>query len=143
MSVESSRVVAVRPDPSGANKQGLGYVVGVSAETAGSTGICAHLVTIAPGGRAKAHLHEAHETIVFVLEGKVLTWHGADLTESTVTAKGDFLYIPAGVPHLPVNTSATDTAIALLARTDPNEQESVVLLPELDDLPHTLPAAPG
>jgi hypothetical protein len=26
-------------------------------------------------------------------------------------------------------------------RTDPNEQESVVLLPELDALPHTRPAA--
>ena len=25
---------------------------------------------------------------------------------------------------------------ALVARTDPNEQESVVLLPHLDDLPH-------
>jgi uncharacterized RmlC-like cupin family protein len=51
--------------------------------------------------------------------------------------KGDFLDIPAGVPHLPVNTRSTDMAVALLARTDPNEQEGVVLLPELDDLSHT------
>jgi hypothetical protein len=30
-------------------------------------------------------------------------------------------------PHL-----RTESAVAVLARTDPNEQESVVLLPELD-----------
>ena len=40
---------------------------------------------------------------------------------------GDFVYIPAGVPHQPDNPS--DALIrAVLARTDPNEQESVVLL---------------
>jgi len=41
--------------------------------------------------------------------------------------EGDFLYIPAGVPHQPYNP--TDTlARAVLARTDRNEQESVVVL---------------
>jgi uncharacterized RmlC-like cupin family protein len=44
-------------------------------------------------------------------------------------------YIPAGVPHLPANISS-DPAVALIARTDPNEQESVTLLPELDRLVH-------
>ena len=41
-------------------------------------------------------------------------------------------YIPAGVPHLPVNRSATEPCSAVIARTDSNEQESVVLLPELE-----------
>lgn len=143
MGNENGKVVAIRPDPSGESKQGLGYFVGVSAETAGSVGICGHLVTIPPGGRAKAHLHAAHETVVYMLEGEVVTWHGQNLADSAVTAKGDFLYIPAGVPHLPVNTSQTDPAVALIARTDPNEQESVVLLPEFDDLPHTVAAPPA
>ena len=44
----------------------------------------------------------------------------------TMTA-GDFVFIPAGVPHQPYNP--TDRPVrALVARTDPNEQESVVLL---------------
>ena len=42
-------------------------------------------------------------------------------------------YIPAGVPHLPANLS-DKPASAVITRTDPNEQESVVLLPELDAL---------
>jgi uncharacterized RmlC-like cupin family protein len=48
-----------------------------------------------------------------------------------VTRTGDFVYIPAGMPHLPFNTSSTE-ALAVLSRTDPREQESVRLLPELD-----------
>jgi uncharacterized RmlC-like cupin family protein len=38
------------------------------------------------------------------------------------------------MPHLPYNPSTTESAVAVIARTDPNEQESVVLLPHLDDL---------
>ena len=45
---------------------------------------------------------------------------------------GSYVYIPADVPHLPYNPSATETVVAVIARTDPNEQESVVLLPELE-----------
>jgi uncharacterized RmlC-like cupin family protein len=44
---------------------------------------------------------------------------------------GEYFYIPAGMPHLPVNTGS-EAATAILARTDPNEQESVVLRPDLE-----------
>ena len=40
--------------------------------------------------------------------------------------------IPANTPHLPYNMSQTEPATAVISRTDPNEQESVLLLPELD-----------
>jgi hypothetical protein len=40
--------------------------------------------------------------------------------------------IPANTPHLPYNMSQIELATAVISRTDPNEQESVVLLPELD-----------
>ncbi|MGB9454433.1 MAG: cupin domain-containing protein [Bryobacteraceae bacterium] len=45
---------------------------------------------------------------------------------------GDFLYIPASTPHLPYNASETEPCVWLVARTDPNEQESVTLLPLAD-----------
>jgi uncharacterized RmlC-like cupin family protein len=38
------------------------------------------------------------------------------------------------MPHLPYNLSVTDSCVAIIARTDPNEQESVILLPELDSV---------
>ena len=37
-----------------------------------------------------------------------------------------------GVSHVPVNASAIESLVAIIARTDPNEQESVVLQPELE-----------
>lgn len=112
-------------------KQGLTYFCGVAAETVGSKGICMHLVTVPPGGRAKAHLHECHETALYVLSGEAVTLFGDLLEHHMVTKAGDIAYIPAGVPHLPVNLGQVPTS-AVIARTDPNEQESVVLLPELE-----------
>jgi uncharacterized RmlC-like cupin family protein len=48
-------------------------------------------------------------------------------------AAGDLLYIPADMPHLPFNPGP-GTATAVISRTDPHEQESVILLPELEGL---------
>ena len=122
----------VRPDNTYDGKQGLRYFEGISAEKVGSKGICMHILTIPPGGRAKAHLHEAHETAIYVLSGEVHTWYGPDLDRHVVVKAGDLFYIPAGVPHLPANLSDKPSS-AVIARTDPNEQESVVLLPHLDE----------
>ncbi|CAH2408459.1 cupin domain-containing protein [Mesorhizobium escarrei] len=123
----------IRPESSYEGKQGLSYFTGIAAETVGSTGICMHLLTMPPGARAKAHMHESHETAIYVLSGEVHTWYGDRLEQQTVAKAGDLFYIPAGVPHLPANLSDSP-ASAVIARTDPNEQESVVLLPELDGL---------
>lgn len=116
-------------------RQGLNYFAGISAETVGARGICMHLVKIPPGARANAHLHENHETAIYVLQGEVQMWYGKQLEQQLVVRAGEFLYIPAGEPHLPFNAGQTE-AVAVLARTDPNEQESVVLLPHLDTLHH-------
>ncbi|TIQ35930.1 MAG: cupin domain-containing protein [Mesorhizobium sp.] len=123
----------IRPESSYEGKQGLSYFTGIATETVGSTGICMHLLTMPPGARAKAHMHESHETAIYVLSGEVHTWYGDRLEQQIVVKAGDLFYIPAGVPHLPANLSDS-SASAVIARTDPNEQESVVLLPELDGL---------
>jgi uncharacterized RmlC-like cupin family protein len=63
---------------------------------------------------------------------EVELWTGDQLQVCTRARPGDFLYIPAGVPHVAVNRSATMSAVFIGARSDPNEQESVILRPELD-----------
>src|SRR5207249_4562398 len=82
--------------------------------------------------KGNAHLHAEHETGIYVLSGEGGMWYGDRLEHYLTCQAGDFLYIPAGVPHVPVNTSRSEPLVGLAARTDPNEQESVVLLPELD-----------
>jgi uncharacterized RmlC-like cupin family protein len=129
--VQQTCVVVSSGDPR-RGKQGLEVFAGISTETAGATGICMHLVIIPPGAAASAHLHQDHETAIYVLDGEADLWFGASLEECLTSRAGDFLYIPAGMPHLPVNASATEPCVVVLARTDPNEQESVVLRPDLD-----------
>jgi uncharacterized RmlC-like cupin family protein len=112
--------------------QGPRYGGGVSAESVGSTGLWFGRVTIGPGERTKAHLHERHETAIYVLSGTCVVYSGADLAAREEAGAGDYIYIPASTSHLAANASATEPLTALIARTDPNEQESVVRQPELD-----------
>ncbi|MEJ2538074.1 MAG: cupin domain-containing protein, partial [Calditrichia bacterium] len=71
--------------------------------------------------------HNGYETAVYIVSGKVETRYGIGLMQSVINKAGDFIYIPANVPHQPVNLSQTEPVYALAARNDPNEQESVVL----------------
>lgn len=118
--------------------QGLTYGAGVSAESAGSRGLCMHRLTMPPGARAVAHLHEDHESTIYVISGRGEFWWGPQLEHHERVGPGSFIHIPAGMPHLPVNRS-DEPLEAVIARTDPNEQESVVVLDELDALPHLPP----
>jgi len=115
-------------------KQGFTYAPAISAETVGASAIHMQLLTIPPGGRAKAHKHEGHETAIYAVSGTSGMYYGERLEQHMTVQPGEFLYIPANMPHLPYNTSQTEPAVAIIARTDPNEQESVVLLPELESL---------
>jgi uncharacterized RmlC-like cupin family protein len=126
--------VVVRAEERVQTAQGLENFTGISTESAGSRAICLHLITFPPGGRARAHLHEGHETALYVLGGRVGMWYGPKLEHYLEVGAGDFLYIPANLPHLPFNLSETEEASAVGARTDPNEQESVVLLPALESI---------
>jgi uncharacterized RmlC-like cupin family protein len=124
-------VKAPAPEP---GVTGLSYNAGVTAQTAGASALCLQIVTIAPGARGKAHLHENHESALYVVSGQAVMWFGERLEEAAVAEAGDFVYVPPGVPHVPANYGDAPVT-AVLARTDPNAQESVVLRPDLNDLP--------
>jgi uncharacterized RmlC-like cupin family protein len=127
------KCVLVRPGATYQGKQGLTYGAGIYAQNTGAKSLCMHTLAIPPGGRAKAHVHSGHESAIYLISGEAEVWHGEGLTERTSMRPGDFFFIPAGVPHVPVNPSSSETAVAVLARTDPNEQESVLLRPDLDE----------
>ena len=128
---DRGRVVAA--GDSYAGKQGLTYTPGVSAETVGSNALWLGSVPVPPGARTKAHIHELHESGFYMVEGdEVELWTGDNLQHRDVAHRGDYLYIPAGVPHVAVNRSAK-AAMFVGARTDPHEQESVVMRPDLDE----------
>ncbi|MBW0157534.1 cupin domain-containing protein [Sedimentimonas flavescens] len=125
--------IKLRPGGTYSGKQGFDYFEGIAKETTGSQGICMHLLTIPPGGRAKAHKHLSHETAIYMISGTAKMYWGDRLENLMEASAGDLIFIPADTPHLPYNDGDVP-AVAVLSRTDPNEQESVVLLPELDTL---------
>ncbi|MBM0740337.1 cupin domain-containing protein [Phormidium sp. CLA17] len=118
-------IVTVRPEMTINTLQKLPNYVGISALTAGAKGISMNMVVIPPGAKAEPHFHQGFETAIYLLKGKVETLYGENLTKSIVNEEGDFIFIPAGVPHQPRNLSDSESALAIVSRNDPNEQESV------------------
>jgi uncharacterized RmlC-like cupin family protein len=121
----SDEIITVRPDATTMTRQRLPNFVGISAASAGATGISMNLVIIPPGGAAEPHLHRNYETAIYLLKGRVKTRYGPGLRQSVINEAGDFIFIPANVPHQPINLSNTEPAQAIVARNDANEQESV------------------
>src|SRR5258705_13962751 len=140
----SGEVIVIRSGGSYDGKQGMRLATGVSSRSAGAQALCLHLVTIPPGTRGVPHLHEGHESAIYTVSGETEVWYGEGLMQRTVVRAGDFMYVPPGIPHLPVNRSDVVT-VAVVARTDPQEQESVITmslpphLAELDDFPVASP----
>jgi uncharacterized RmlC-like cupin family protein len=113
-------------------KQGHVYTQGVSAESVESKAIHLQLLTLPPGEMARGHKHEAHETAIYIMSGISGVWWGDRLQNHSIAKAGEFVYIPGDVPHLPYNVSFAESCTCVIARTDPNDQESVILLPEIE-----------
>ncbi len=128
--------VVVQAGHAAEGRTGVTYAAGISARSARAGGLCLQLASLPPGARARAHQHDEHESAAYVIEGEMVMWFGEQLDQKLVARRGDFIYIPSGVPHLVMNGSDSAAAVAVLARTDPNEQEDVTELPELDARPH-------
>ena len=126
----------VQPGDAAEGRTGVTYAAGISAPSAGARGLCLQLASLPPAARARAHRHDEHESAAYVIEGEMVMWFGEQLEHKLVARVGDFIYIPNGVPHLVMNSSDREPAVAVLARSDPNEQEDVTELPQLDALPH-------
>ena len=61
------------------SEQGSDYDPGVSAETVGSKVLFLGMVTLPPGARTRAHVHERHETALYLLSGEIELWTGDQL----------------------------------------------------------------
>jgi len=123
----------VRSGDAYVGRQGLTYLAGLTGGTVGSRGISMTVITLPDGARARTHLHRAIETGVYVIEGETEMFFGDALQELLLARAGDYVYIPADMPHLVINRSGASCR-ALVAHTAADDQEGIVLLPELDAL---------
>jgi uncharacterized RmlC-like cupin family protein len=113
-------------------EQGSDYEPGVSAETVGSHSLWLGKITLPAGKRTRAHVHEHHETALYMLSGDEMElWTGDQLQYCDTVRPGDYIFIPANMLHVAVNRSAKP-AIFVGSRNEATAQESVVLRPEMD-----------
>jgi uncharacterized RmlC-like cupin family protein len=119
--------VFVRSDEHYDGRQGVSLTAGVSTRTAGAKELCLHLVIIPPGSRGMPQYHAERESAIYAVSGETEVWHGPGLAQRTIVRAGDFMYVPPGTPHLPVNRGAV-TSVSVVARTDPEEEESAVIM---------------
>jgi uncharacterized RmlC-like cupin family protein len=96
-------------------------LAGVSQGLVGSTGIHLAIATIPPGCASSAHYHVNCESAIYVLRGKGRFLVGKQLEISLPIGSGDFIYVPPGAVHQPVNDSATEPLELIVARNTPVE----------------------
>lgn len=120
-------IITVRPASLLDSVQGVGRFEGISGRNSGAKGLSLNRIVIPPGGRARPHRHVGYETAIYLLQGTVETRYGPGLTSKVINRAGDFIFIPADVLHMPINLSDSEPVIAIVARNDPSEQESVEL----------------
>lgn len=117
------------------SQQGSIYAPGISKETVDSQALFLGQVTLGPGERTRAHIHARHESAFYLMTGEnVELWTGDRLQHCERAQAGDYMFIPANVPHVAVNRSARLPAVFIGVRNEPTAQESVVMRPELDAL---------
>src|SRR5215212_11201549 len=111
-------------------EQGSDYEPGVSAETVGSKSLWLGMISLPPGKRTRAHMHEHHETAMYMLSGDEMElWTGDQLQYRDFVRPGDYIFIPANMLHVAVNRSA-HSAVFIGSRNEATAQETVVLRPE-------------
>jgi uncharacterized RmlC-like cupin family protein len=66
-----------------------------------------------------------------VIDGEAVMYFGERLGEMLVARTGEYVYVPAEVPHLVMNRSSA-LCRAVVAHTSSDDQAGIVMLPELD-----------
>lgn len=85
---------------------------------------------VEPGARTGIHHHGEQDTIVYVLSGKSLVKWGERGEFEGIARAGDFVHVPAWLPHMEINPSASEPFRWIVVRSTPNP--IVVNLPDDD-----------
>lgn len=99
---------------------GMTRLSGVSQELVGVTGIHLGLATIPPGSAARPHYDANCESAIYVVKGRGRFLTGPNLENDLPIGPGDFIYVPPGAVHQPVNDGPEPMEL-VVARNAPVE----------------------
>jgi uncharacterized RmlC-like cupin family protein len=103
---------------------GMNRLAAVSGLLVGSEKLWAGVMLAEPNTASGVHHHGPQETVVYVAEGRGRLRWGRRLEHETELEPGDFLFVPAYVPHQEINPSADQPALWIFVRSGP---EAVVI----------------
>ena len=92
---------------------------GIDANTVGAGKIWLGHVTCLPNTLGPPHHHGEAETAAFVLSGHVRVYFGENFEEYVDAGPGDFIFVPAHMPHIEGNVT-DEPAEAVLSRGPDN-----------------------
>jgi len=121
----------VRPaefDAGTAQTPGSERFAGIAPELGIDTALWGGLFKVEPGARTGIHHHGEQQTIVYVLEGIGEVQWGERGEHSATAHTGDFIHIPAWLPHMEINLSELTALWWVVIRSTPTP--IVVNLPD-------------
>ena len=96
-------------------------LAGVSQGLVGAEGIHLAVATIPPACASSPHHHVNCESAIYVSKGSGKFLTGPKLETTLSIEAGDFIYVPQGSLHKPVNDSLTEPLELIVARNTPVE----------------------
>lgn len=102
-----------------AQTRGMTRKPGVDSNTVGASKIFLGLVTCDPNTMGPPHHHGEAETAAYVIKGSIRVYFGEDFKEYVDAGPGDFIFVPAHMPHIEGNVT-DEPAEAVLSRGPDN-----------------------
>ena len=103
-------------------------LAGVSKNLSNATNIHMAIATIPKDRCSTTHFHTNCESAIYVLSGNGLFLHGKNLEIEEEISQGDFIFVPEGALHQPINTGSKVLEL-IVARNTPIE-----IVEEMPDL---------
>jgi uncharacterized RmlC-like cupin family protein len=100
---------------------GMNREVAISGGRTRSAHLWAGTNRIDPGAKTGPHHHGELESVIYVVHGNALMRWGDRLEWITRAGPGDFLQVPAWLPHQELNASDDEELHCVLVRSGPEE----------------------
>ena len=89
-----------------------------------------NILSMSLGVHPSPHFHKDIKTIAYLLEGECSVSHGKNLENETLVKKGEQIFIPGNVPHIPYNLIANE-CIWIILNSSGDDQDKLIPMPEL------------
>ena len=111
-----------------AQTQGSLRLAAIAPAMGAESALWGGLFEVRPGARTGIHHHGEQQTIAYVLQGICEIRWGAQGEFAASAKAGDFIHVPAWLPHMEINPSASEAFRWVVVRSTPTP--IVVNLPD-------------